>query len=51
MLLMYLLPLMCSMEVLVVNNRGAELVADLLELWNRSVRVTHNFLTEDDISA
>lgn len=37
------------MEVLVVNNRSAELVADLLELWNRSVRVTHNFLAEDDI--
>ena len=32
-----------------VEERSAELVAQLTELWEASVRATHHFLTEEDI--
>lgn len=32
-----------------VENRSAELIAQLTELWEASVRATHHFLSEDDI--
>jgi putative acetyltransferase len=32
-----------------IENRVAELIAQLTELWEASVRATHHFLTEDDI--
>ena len=32
-----------------VENRSAELIAQLTELWEASVRATHHFLTEGDI--
>lgn len=32
-----------------VENRSTELVTQLTELWEASVRATHHFLTEEDI--
>lgn len=36
-------------ELHVVETRTPELVAELTELWERSVRTTHHFLGEEDI--
>ncbi len=32
------------------ENRGKELISDLKEIWYRSVKSTHLFLSEDDIT-
>ena len=38
-----------AFTLLYVKNRSAELIAQLAELWEASVRATHHFLTEGDI--
>lgn len=39
----------CSIEEIPVSQRGDALVEQLALLWERSVRATHLFLSEDDI--
>ena len=41
----------CSIEDIPVSQRGDALVEQLALLWERSVRATHLFLSEDDIVA
>ncbi len=37
------------MKIIEIENRTPELMADLLEVWEKSVRATHLFLSESDI--
>lgn len=37
------------MEVFVCTNRTETTIEQLVGLWDRSVRVSHGFLTENDI--
>ncbi len=39
-----------TIELVPSDNRTPELVAQLTEVWERSVRATHAFLTEDGIA-
>ena len=37
------------MEISIVENRAPQVIGPLLQLWEASVRVTHDFLTESEI--
>ena len=37
------------MEISIVENRTPQVIGALLQLWEASVRVTHDFLTESEI--
>lgn len=37
------------MEISIVENRAPQVIGALLQLWEASVRVTHDFLTESEI--
>lgn len=37
------------MKIIEIENRTPELIADLLIVWEKSVRATHLFLSESDI--
>ena len=37
------------MKIYEVKSRGPELIAALLDIWENSVRATHNFLTDAEI--
>ncbi len=37
------------MKIIEIENRTTELLADLLTVWEKSVRATHLFLNESDI--
>lgn len=39
-----------DIQILPVTNRTPELVARLVSVWERSVRATHTFLSEDEIA-
>ena len=41
----------CTIEEVAASRRGDALVEQLARLWERSVRATHLFLSEDDIVA
>ena len=41
----------CTIEDIAASQRGETLVEQLALLWERSVRATHLFLSEDDIVA
>ena len=41
----------CAIEEVAASQRGETLVEQLARLWERSVRATHLFLSEDDIVA
>ena len=38
------------MEISIVENRAPQVIGALLQLWEASVRVTHDFLTESEIA-
>lgn len=38
-----------DIEIVGVSQRSSELVAELVGIWERAVRVTHDFLEESDI--
>lgn len=38
-----------TMEIIEATNRGPDLIAQLLEVWEGSVRATHLFLSDDEI--
>ena len=38
-----------EIEVLDASSRTAQLVSELVGLWERSVRASHHFLTDGDI--
>lgn len=44
-------PTRLKVSRLPMHSRDTERVEELTELWNRSVRTTHHFLTEADIAA
>ena len=33
-----------------IEKRSAELIDNLMDIWDASVRASHDFLTDDDIS-
>ena len=39
-----------EIEVLDASSRTAQLVSELVGLWERSVRASHHFLTDGDIA-
>ena len=38
------------MEISIVENRAPQVIGPLLQLWEASVRATHDFLTESEIA-
>ncbi|MCH4084670.1 MAG: GNAT family N-acetyltransferase [Olsenella sp.] len=38
------------MDIVDIRDRTPELIEELLGVWERSVRATHDFLTEDDLA-
>ncbi|MGN0076602.1 MAG: hypothetical protein ACI38Z_06505 [Parafannyhessea sp.] len=38
------------MDIVDIRDRTPELIEELLGVWERSVRATHDFLTENDLA-